>query len=887
MQSVSEIRRTFLEYFRKNGHEVVDSSPLVPRNDPTLMFTNAGMVQFKNVFTGLETRNYSRAATSQKCVRAGGKHNDLENVGYTARHHTFFEMLGNFSFGDYFKEHAIELAWGLLTKDYGLPKDRLLVTVFHTDDEAASLWKRIAGLPDDRIIRIPTSDNFWAMGDTGPCGPCSEIFFDHGEGIPGGPPGSPDQDGDRFIEIWNLVFMQFEQVTKEERVALPKPSIDTGMGLERLATVLQHKHNNYDIDLFRALIEAVAHETGVDPDGPQSASHKVIADHLRATSFLIADGVLPSNEGRGYVLRRIMRRAMRHAHILGAQDPVVYKLVPTLVHEMGDAYPELGRAQPLITETLKLEETRFKKTLGTGLKLLEDETKGLSAGGTLKGEVAFKLYDTFGFPLDLTQDVLRARNIAVDTEGFEKSMEEQRAKARAAWAGSGETADQAIWFDVRQKAGATEFLGYDTERAEGQIKAILLDGKEVSALKANQTGWIVTNQTPFYAESGGQQGDQGQLVSGANVGDVLDVQKMVGDLHVHHTKVAKGELKVGDDLVMTVDPIRRAQLRAHHSATHLLHEALRRHLGEHVTQKGSLVAPDRLRFDISHTKAISAEELKRIEDEVNDRIRHNSAVLTRLMTPEEAIAAGAMALFGEKYGEEVRVLSMGSDEGGDKYSVELCGGTHARRTGDIGLFKIVGEGAVSAGVRRIEALAGHAAEAHVRHQAELLAEAAATLKVRAEDLPARLAALVDGQRKIERELAEARKALALAGGGGSGGGNAADEVRDVGGVKLIGRVLNGVPGKDLKGMADEFKKKLGSGVVALIGVEDGKASAVVGVTDDLSKNYSAVELVKAGVAALGGKGGGGRPDMAQGGGPDAAKAPDALKAIEAALAGVK
>ncbi|MBN9538247.1 MAG: alanine--tRNA ligase [Alphaproteobacteria bacterium 65-37] len=887
MQSVSEIRRTFLEYFRKNGHEVVDSSPLVPRNDPTLMFTNAGMVQFKNVFTGLETRNYTRAATSQKCVRAGGKHNDLENVGYTARHHTFFEMLGNFSFGDYFKEHAIELAWGLLTKDYGLPKDRLLVTVFHTDDEAASYWKKIAGLSDDRIIRIPTSDNFWAMGDTGPCGPCSEIFFDHGEGIPGGPPGSPDQDGDRFIEIWNLVFMQFEQVTKEERVALPKPSIDTGMGLERLATVLQHKHNNYDIDLFRALIEAVAHVTGVDPDGPQSASHKVIADHLRATSFLIADGVLPSNEGRGYVLRRIMRRAMRHAHILGAQDPVVFKLVPTLVHEMGDAYPELVRAQPLITETLKLEETRFKKTLGTGLKLLEDETKGLSGGGTLRGDVAFKLYDTFGFPLDLTQDVLRARNIAVDTDGFEKSMDEQRAKARAAWAGSGETADQAIWFDVRQKAGATEFLGYDTERAEGQIKAILLDGKEVSSLKANQTGWIITNQTPFYAESGGQQGDQGQLVSGANQGDVLDVQKMVGDLHAHHTKVAKGELKVGDDLVMTVDPIRRAQLRAHHSATHLLHEALRRHLGEHVTQKGSLVAPDRLRFDISHTKAISAEELKRIEDEVNDRIRHNSAVLTRLMTPEEAIAAGAMALFGEKYGEEVRVLSMGSDEGGDKYSVELCGGTHARRTGDIGLFKIVGEGAVSAGVRRIEALAGHAAEAHVRHQAELLAEAAATLKVRAEDLPARLAALVEGQRRVERELAEARKALALAGGGGAGGGNAADDVRDVGGVKLIGRVLNGVPGKDLKGMADEFKKKLGSGVVALIGVEDGKASAVVGVTDDLSKTLSAVELVKAGVAALGGKGGGGRADMAQGGGPDAAKAPEALKAIEAALAGVK
>jgi alanyl-tRNA synthetase len=896
MQSVSDIRRTFLEYFRRNGHEVVESSPLVPRNDPTLMFTNAGMVQFKNVFTGLETRTYSRAATSQKCVRAGGKHNDLENVGYTARHHTFFEMLGNFSFGDYFKERAIELAWGLLTKEYGLPKDKLLVTVFHTDDEAAGHWKKIAGLSDDRIIRIPTSDNFWAMGDTGPCGPCSEIFYDHGEGIPGGPPGSADQDGDRFIEIWNLVFMQFEQVTREERVALPKPSIDTGMGLERIAAVLQHKHNNYDIDLFRALIEAVAHETGVDPDGPQQASHKVIADHLRATSFLIADGVLPSNEGRGYVLRRIMRRAMRHAHILGAQEPMVYKLVPTLVHEMGDAYPELVRAQPLITETLKLEETRFKRTLGTGLKLLEDETRGLKAGGTLKGDVAFKLYDTYGFPLDLTQDVLRARDIKVDTAGFEKSMDEQRAKARAAWAGSGEAASEAIWFDVRQRAGATEFLGYDTERAEGKIQAIVLDGKEVSSLKAGQTGWIVANQTPFYAESGGQQGDQGRFVSGANEAAILDVQKMVGDLHAHHAKVEKGELKVGDDLVMTIDPIRRAQLRAHHSATHLLHEALRRELGQHVTQKGSLVAPDRLRFDISHTKAILPEELRRIEDEVNERIRMNGAVETRLMTPEEAIAAGAMALFGEKYGEEVRVLSMGGEgggdagkEGGEKYSVELCGGTHARRTGDIGLFKIVGEGAVSAGVRRIEALAGHAAEAYVRHQADLLNEAAATLKVRPEDLPARLAALVDGQRKIERELSDARKALALAGGGAASAG---DEVRDVGGIKLIGRVLNGVPGKDLKGMADEFKKKLGSGVVALIGVEDGKASAVVGVTDDLArgkgtKALSAVELVKAGVAALGGKGGGGRPDMAQGGGPNAARAPDALKAIEAALAEVK
>ena len=886
MQSVSDIRRTFLEYFGKNGHAIVESSPLVPRNDPTLMFTNAGMVQFKNVFTGLETRSYARAATSQKCVRAGGKHNDLENVGYTARHHTFFEMLGNFSFGDYFKEHAIELAWNLLTKDYGLAKEKLLVTVYHTDDEAAAFWKKIAGLPDSRIIRIPTSDNFWAMGETGPCGPCTEIFYDHGEGIPGGPPGSADQDGDRFIEIWNLVFMQFDQVTKDERRPLPKPSIDTGMGLERLAAVLQGKHNNYDIDLFRALIEAVAHETGVDPDGPQSASHKVIADHLRTMAFLIADGVLPSNEGRGYVLRRIMRRAMRHAHILGAQEPMVYRLVPVLVHEMGDAFPELVRAQPLITETLKLEEGRFKRTLGTGLKLLEDETRALSAGGTLRGDVAFKLYDTFGFPLDLTEDVLRARDIKVDNAGFEAAMDEQRAKARAAWAGSGETADQAIWFDVRHKAGATEFLGYDTERAEGQIKAIVLDGKEVQSLKAGQTGWIITNQTPFYAESGGQQGDTGRVVSGANEAAITDVQKMVGDLHAHHATVAKGELKVGDDLVMTIDPIRRAQLRAHHSATHLLHEALRRHLGSHVSQKGSLVAPDRLRFDISHSKPVSAGELRAIEDEVNDRIRGNSAVETRLMTPDEAIAAGAMALFGEKYGEEVRVLSMGGDgtnEASGKYSVELCGGTHARRTGDIGLFKIVGEGAVSSGVRRIEALAGAAAEAHVRHQADLLAEAAATLKTRPEDLPTRLAALVDGQRRIERELSDARKALALAGSDANSGNAAVDETREVGGIKMIGRVLNGVPGKDLKGMADEFKKKMGSGVVALIGIEDGKASAVVGVTDDLSKTFSAVDLVKAGVVALGGKGGGGRPDLAQGGGPDAAKASDALRAIEAAV----
>ncbi|MBX9945835.1 MAG: alanine--tRNA ligase, partial [Reyranella sp.] len=772
MQSVSDIRRTFLEYFAKNGHTTVESSPLVPRNDPTLMFTNAGMVQFKNVFTGLETRPYVTAATSQKCVRAGGKHNDLENVGYTARHHTFFEMLGNFSFGDYFKERAIELAWNLLTRDYGLARDKLLVTVYHTDDDAAGYWKKIAGLPEDRIIRIASSDNFWAMGETGPCGPCTEIFYDHGPGVAGGPPGSADQDGDRFIEIWNLVFMQFEQQTKDTRVALPKPSIDTGMGLERLAAVLQGKHNNYDIDLFRALIEAVAHATGVDPDGPQAASHKVIADHLRATSFLIADGVLPSNEGRGYVLRRIMRRAMRHAHILGAQEPVIYRLVPVLVHEMGDAYPELVHAQPLIAETLKLEESRFKRTLGTGLRLLEDETRSLGAGGTLRGDVAFKLYDTFGFPLDLTQDVLRARDIKVDTAGFEAAMHEQRAKARAAWAGSGETADQAIWFDVRQKAGATEFLGYDTERAEGLVQAIVVDGKEVPSLSAGETGWVVVNQTPFYAESGGQMGDTGRFAGPSGEAAVTDTHKMLGALHAHRATIDKGTLAVGDDVVMTIDPVRRNRLRAHHSATHLLHEALRRHLGKQVMQKGSLVAPDHLRFDISHTKAISPEELRAIEDEVNERIRLNGAVDTHLMTPDEAIAAGAMALFGEKYGEEVRVLSMGAGEGGEKYSVELCGGTHARRTGDIGLFKIVGEGAVSAGVRRIEALAGAAAEAHVRHQADLLVEAAAALKVPPEQLPVRLAALVEGQRRIERELSEARRALALAGAGSGAGGGA-------------------------------------------------------------------------------------------------------------------
>jgi alanyl-tRNA synthetase len=881
MASANDVRRTFLDYFGRHDHQVVPSSPLVPRNDPTLMFTNAGMVQFKNVFTGVEKRDYVRAVSSQKCVRAGGKHNDLENVGYTARHHTFFEMLGNFSFGDYFKPLAIELAWNLITKEYGLPKDKLLVTVYSEDDDAAKLWQKIAGLPESRIIRIPTSDNFWAMGDTGPCGPCSEIFFDHGDKIPGGPPGSPDQDGDRFIEIWNLVFMQFEQVTREQRVPLPKPSIDTGMGLERITAVLQGKHDNYDIDLMRALIEASASASGVAPDGPHAVSHRVIADHLRASSFLIADGVLPANEGRGYVLRRIMRRAMRHAHILGAREPLMWRLVPALVQQMGEAYPELGRAQPLITETLKLEETRFKQTLDRGLKLLEEETARLPDKGQLNGEVAFKLYDTFGFPLDLTQDILRGQGRTVDNAGFEAAMDRQREAARAAWAGSGEAADEKIWFELRQRLGATEFLGYDADVAEGKVVALLVDGKEVQQAEAGSKVSVLVNQTPFYAESGGQVGDTGVFFAGSGVEiGIEDTQKKLGDLHVHVGTVNRGTLKVGDVVEMRVDLQHRAAVRANHSATHLLHEALRRHLGTHISQKGSLVHPERLRFDISHPKAITPEELRVIEEEVNDRIRRNSEVQTRLMNQKDAIDAGAMALFGEKYGDEVRVLSMGGGDG-ERYSVELCGGTHAKRTGDIGLFKIVGEGAVGAGVRRIEAVTGKGAEEYVRQRDAQLQAVSSVLKARPEELAERVSALVEERRRLERELSEAKKALALS--GGSTASNGAPSEKKVGGVSFIGRTLEGVPARDLKGMADEFKKQIGSGVVALIGVEDGKASAVVAVTDDLAGRLDAVSFVRAGVAELGGKGGGGRPDMAQGGGPDVANAAKALQAIEAAL----
>ena len=890
MSGVNEIRSAFLDYFARNGHEIVASSPLVPRNDPTLMFTNAGMVQFKNVFTGLEHRPYSRAVTAQKCVRAGGKHNDLDNVGYTARHHTFFEMLGNFSFGDYFKDVAIELAWNLITKEFGLAKDRLLVTVYHTDDEAAGHWKKIAGLPDERIIRIPTSDNFWAMGDTGPCGPCSEIFYDHGEGIAGGPPGSPDEDGDRFIEIWNLVFMQYEQVTRDERIDLPRPSIDTGMGLERVAAVLQGEHDNYDIDLFKALIRASVEATGVPAEGRNRASHRVIADHLRASSFLIADGVLPSNEGRGYVLRRIMRRAMRHAQLLGAAEPLMWRLVPALVREMGRAYPELVRGEALISETLKLEETRFRKTLARGLGLLSDATEGMGEGDRLDGETAFKLYDTYGFPLDLTQDALRQRGISVDTDGFGTAMERQKAEARASWAGSGEAATETVWFALRDRLGATEFLGYETEAAEGVIAALVRDGAEVEAAGEGDAVAVVVNQTPFYGESGGQVGDTGTIEGEGFRIDVANTQKKGDGVFVHIGAVASGTVAVGAAVELKVDGARRAAIRANHSATHLIHEALREVLGTHVAQKGSLVAPDRLRFDFSHPKPIGADELERVEHLANEIVRQNEKVTTRLMAVDDAIAEGAMALFGEKYGDEVRVVRMGTARHGDKagrpYSVELCGGTHVSATGDIGLVRVVSEGAVASGVRRVEALTGEAALRHLDEQERRLKAAASTLKVSPAEVVSRLEAVLDERRKLERELAEARRMLALGGGAAAGQDGAADGNETVNGVGFMGRIVAGIPAKELKSLADAGKKSLGSGVVVFVGTaDDGKASVVVGVTDDLTDRFSAVDLVRLASAAIGGQGGGGRPDMAQAGGPDGARAADAVSAVRSALAG--
>ncbi len=878
MQTANDIRAAFLDYFVRNGHEAVASSPLVPRNDPTLLFTNAGMVQFKNVLTGLEKRPYQRATTAQKCVRAGGKHNDLENVGYTARHHTFFEMLGNFSFGDYFKERAIELAWELVTKELGLAKDRLWITVHPSDDAARDLWKKIAGLPDARIVGHP--DNVWAMGLLGPCGYCSEIFYDQGDRLVGGPPGSRDEDGDRFLEFWNLVFMQFEQVDENTRIDLPKPSIDTGMGLERITAILQGVTNNYDIDLFRALILASAEASGVAADGEHAVSHRVIADHLRAAAFLIADGVLPSKEGRGYVLRRIMRRAMRHAHILGCREPLMWRLVPALVQQMGAAYPELLRAQPLIAETLRLEETNFKQTLDRGLRLLEEETVRLGPADPLPGEIAFRLYDTYGFPLDLTEDVLRGQGRRVAVEGFEKAMGRQREEARRSWVGSGEAATEAVWLELRDEVGATEFLGYETETAEGVVLAIMRGNERVAEATLGDDVAVIVNQTPFYGESGGQVGDTGVIFSASGTElAVRDTIKKAGDVHVHLASVTRGGLKVGDAVELRVDGLRRRRLRANHSVTHLLHEALRRRLGEHVTQKGSLVAPDRLRFDFSHPRALSPDDILAIEADVNERIRANGGVRTRLLTPDRAVAEGALALFGEKYGDEVRVVAMGGASDEDKaFSVELCGGTHVSRTGDIGLFKIVGETAIASGVRRIEALTGAAAEAFVAEEEVLLRRAAAALRTGPAELPARIVGLVEERRRLERELADARRALANA------GSSRPSADKRIGGIAFDARVVEGVPGRELKSLADDLKRQIGSGVVAIVSRADGKAAIVVGVTPDLTGRFDAVELVRRGAEALGGNGGGGRADMAQAGGPNAARAEHALAAVERAVA---
>jgi alanyl-tRNA synthetase len=901
MTTVNQVRSTFLDFFANNGHEVVSSSPLVPRNDPTLMFTSAGMVQFKNVFTGQEKRAYTRATTSQKCVRAGGKHNDLDNVGYTARHHTFFEMLGNFSFGDYFKERAIPLAWELVTKHYALDPKRLLITIYHDDEDAYRIWKKVTGFTDDKIIRIATSDNFWAMGDTGPCGPCSEIFFDQGDKVAGGPPGSADADGDRFLEFWNLVFMQYEQRGPGDRVNLPKPSIDTGMGLERMTAIVQGVHSNYEIDLFKALISASEAATGVPAKGENQASHRVIADHLRASGFLIAEGVLPSNVGRGYVLRRIMRRAMRHAHLLGAKDPLMYRLVPALVQQMGDTYQELVRGQALITETLKLEETRFRKTLEKGLGLLDEASGNLKKGDVFAGDTAFKLYDTYGFPLDLTEDALKPRGITVDTAAFDAAMQKQKEEARKAWKGSGEAATESVWFEIRERVGATDFLGYDTETAEGEIRVILKDGKEAKSLKAGDEAALVLNQTPFYGESGGQVGDEG-IIKGPKgaLFRVTDTQKKLGDVFVHLGRVESGAFKLGDAVELVVDHARRTATRANHSATHLLHEALRQVLGTHVAQKGSLVDPERLRFDFSHTKPMGADEVAAVEAMANAFVLQNSPVETRLMGVEEAKESGAMALFGEKYGDEVRVVSMGVGESGPgpggggqgkkankAWSVELCGGTHATRTGDIGLVKIVAESASAAGVRRIEALTAEGAREYLAQQDARMRELAGVLRTKSDDVVERVKALLEERKQLERQFTDAKRQIALGGGAVANGAVAADSaIRAVGDIKLLARTVQGLNPKDLRGLIDDGKKQVGSGVVAIVGVtDDGKAGLAVGVTDDLTRRISAVDLVKAGAEALGGKGGGGRPDMAQAGGPDGSKAEAALKAIEARLAG--
>ncbi|WP_158916151.1 alanine--tRNA ligase [Caulobacter sp. S45] len=891
MQSLNDIRSAYLDYFQANGHLVVPSAPLVPQNDPTLLFVNAGMVPFKNNFTGAEQPPAPRATSSQKSVRAGGKHNDLDNVGYTARHHTFFEMLGNFSFGDYFKERAIELAWNLVTKEFGLPADKLLVTVYAEDDEAHGLWKKIAGLDDSRIIRIATSDNFWSMGDSGPCGPCSEIFYDHGEGIPGGPPGSPDEDGDRFIEIWNLVFMQYEQFADgRPRQPLPKPSIDTGMGLERMAAVLQGVHNNYDIDLFQALIAASVELTGVKAEGEALPSHRVIADHLRSTSFLVADGVSPSNEGRGYVLRRIMRRAMRHAHILGAQDPLMHRLVPALVEQMGQAYPELVRAQALITETLRQEEVRFRTTLGRGMGLLEDATRGLEAGGVLSGETAFKLYDTYGFPLDLTQDAVRGMGLTVDLTGFDAAMAQQKASSRENWAGSGDRAQTAEWFKLRDRLGPTDFVGYEQSEVIGEVIALVREAAEIDVADSAQiagaadalTVEVLFDRTPFYAESGGQASDVGEIEWPGGAGKLDAVAKQAGDLYVHTLTIQRGKLAVGDRVRLAIDADARTRTRANHSAAHLAHAALKNVLGGHVAQKGQMVDAERMRFDFSHGQALSPEELDRVEAEVNAVIRQNLPAKTESMAPQQAIEAGAVALFGEKYGEEVRVLTLGRALAGEgAYSVELCGGTHVARTGDIALFKIVSETGVAAGVRRVEALTGEAARRFLLDRAGVAEGLAYQFKVPPAEVPARIEALTAERKRLERELADAKRKLAL--GGGSGGETSA--VEDIGGIKFIGRVLDGVDGKGLRPVIEDFRKQVGSGVVVVVGVSEGKAAIAIAVTADLIGRVSASDLIKLAVPAMGGQGGGGKPDFAQGGAPDGAQAQAGVDAVRAALAG--
>jgi len=881
MSTLNQIRSGFLDFFGRNGHEIVASAPLVPQNDPTLLFTNAGMVPFKNVFTGQETRAVPRAVSSQKCVRAGGKHNDLDNVGYTSRHHTFFEMLGNFSFGDYFKERAIELAWTLVTKEFGIPADRLMTTVYIDDDEAFELWKKIAGLPESRIVRIAGSDNFWSMGDTGPCGPCTEIFYDHGDHIWGGPPGSPEQDGDRWVEIWNLVFMQFEQHADGSRTNLPKPSIDTGAGLERVGAVMQGVTSNYDTDLFRSLIAASEEATGTKAEGDRAPSHRVIADHLRSSCFLIADGVTPSNEGRGYVLRRIMRRAMRHAHLLGAKEPLMHRLAPALSAQMGDAYPELRRAEAFIRETLRQEEERFRATLGRGMSLFEEATANLPEGGAIPGQTAFTLYDTYGFPLDLTQDEARRRGFTVDVEGFDAAMAEQKKRGKENWKGSGQQADAAEWLKVRDRLGPTDFTGYDSVDGEGEVLAIMLEGKPVDRAEAGSVAEVLTDRTPFYAESGGQAGDKGEIVWAGGRGRVIDTLKQAGDLHVHTVEIEEGALSSGDRVNLSVDPERRLATRANHSATHLLHTALRNVLGEHVAQKGQMVDGERIRFDFSHGQPLSADQIARIEDEVNAVIRQNLPAEIKTMAPQEAIAAGAMALFGEKYGDEVRVLTLGQKLGGEgAYSVELCGGTHVARTGDIALFKIVSEGGIAAGVRRIEALTGEAARQYLLERDRLARELADRFKVQPSEVAARVEALVNERKALEKALADAKRQLALGGGGGAAAGP-----EEINGVKFIGRVLDGVDGKGLRPVTEDFRKQVGSGVVALVGVNDGKAAVTVAVTPDLTGRFSAADLAKAAVIAMGGQGAGGKPDFAQGGAPDGSKAQAGVDAVKAALAG--